>query len=123
MQFSLASLYAGWGNLSRARELLGDSIGAFTRTKGPRLAVAYETLAQIEERSGRVSFALTELGKAAEVWEKCGPERRRELAQNLEYQAGLHDQMRQRREANYLRRRAEDLMADPHEGKPEARSA
>jgi tetratricopeptide (TPR) repeat protein len=122
-QYNLAALYTGWGNLSRARELLADSIGAFQRTKGPRLAVAYETLAQVEERSGRVSFALSELGKAAQVWEKCGADRRRELAQNLEYQAGLHDQMRQRREANYLRRRAEDLRAECGDGKTEAHSA
>jgi tetratricopeptide (TPR) repeat protein len=123
MQYSLAALYTGWGNLSRARELLEDAIGEFKRSKGPRLAVAYETLADIEERSGRVSFAVTELGKAAQVWEKCGSERRQELAQNLLYQAGLLEQLRQRREANYLRRRAEDLLADPGEGNPEARSA
>jgi uncharacterized protein YhaN len=85
--------------------------------------VSYETLAQIEERSGRVSFAVVELGKAAHVWEKCGAERRRELAQNLEYQAELLDQLRQRREANYLRKRAEDLMAEPDAGQAEARSA
>jgi uncharacterized protein HemY len=123
MQYSLAALYAGWGNLSRSRELLSDCIGAFRRTGGPRLAVAYETLAQIEERSGRVSFATVELGKAAVVWEKCGAARRKELARNLEYQADLLDSLRQRREANYLRKRADELREDPDAGQVEARSA
>jgi len=123
MQYTLAALYATWGNLSRARELLEGCIGTFQRTGGVRLAVAYETLAQIEERSGRVSFAVRELGKASVVWEKCGASRRRELAQNLEYQADLLDQLRQRREANWLRKRAAELTMDVEGETAEARGA
>jgi cytochrome c556 len=124
MQFHLANLYLGWGNTSRARELLSDCIGAFQRTGGPRLAVAYETLAQVEEKMGRVSFALEELEKACNVWDKCGSERVRELSQNLEYRADLLDQLRQRVEANWMRKKAAELL-DSVSGEPsaEARTA
>ena len=64
MQYSLACLHIGWGNYSRARELLSECIGAFKRQGGPRLAVAYESLAHVEEREGRMSFALDELEKS-----------------------------------------------------------
>ena len=64
MQYSLACLHIGWGHDLRARELLLECIGAFERLKVPRLAVAYESLAHVEEREGRVSFALNELGES-----------------------------------------------------------
>jgi tetratricopeptide (TPR) repeat protein len=106
MQFSLANLYIGWGTLSRARELLSEAIGTFRRAGGPRLAIAYETLAQVEENSGRHFSALRELEQAAKVWEKCGQERIRELVRNLEYRADLLDLLRKHREAGWLRERA-----------------
>jgi tetratricopeptide (TPR) repeat protein len=108
MQFSLASLYAGWGNYPRARELLADCIGTFKRKGGPRLAVAHETLAQVEENSGRFHDAARELDRAGKVWEKC-PGRTAELAANLEYRAELLDQLRRKREASWLRERAAGL--------------
>jgi hypothetical protein len=108
MQFSLASLYAGWGNYPRARELLADCIGTFKRKGGPRLAVAHETLAQVEESSGRFHDAARELDRAGKVWEKC-PGRTAELAANLEYRAELLDQLRRKREAAWLRERASTL--------------
>jgi len=108
MQFSLASLYMGWGTYPRARELLLECIGAFKRKAGPRLAVAYEMLAQVEELSGRFHDAVRELDRAGEVWEKCG-NRNVELAANFEYRAELLDQLRRKREAAWLRERAATL--------------
>lgn len=108
MQYSLASLHMGWGNYARARELLLDCAGTFRRKGGPRLAVAYETLAQVEESSGRFMDAIRELEHAGTVWEKCAG-RHAELAANLEYRAELLDQLRHRREASYLRERAAEL--------------
>lgn len=107
MQYSLANLHAGWGNLARARELLTDSIGAFRRDGGPRLAVAHEMLAQIEERGGRFHEAIKALEHAGKVWEKCG--RTSELIRNLTYRADLLDQLRKHREAAWLRERATAL--------------
>ena len=108
MQFSLASLYLGWGNYPRSRELLLECIGTFKRKAGPRLAVAYELLAQVEELSGRFHDAVRELDRAGKVWEKCG-NRNTELAANLEYRAELLDQLRRKREAAWLRERAASL--------------
>ncbi|HEY1756414.1 MAG TPA: tetratricopeptide repeat protein [Bryobacteraceae bacterium] len=108
MQFSLASLYAGWGNYPRSRELLADCLGTFKRKGGPRLAVAHEMLAQVEEYSGRFHDAARELERAGKVWEKC-PGRNTELAANLEYRAELLDQLRRKREASWLRERAASL--------------
>jgi len=106
MQYSLANLYSGWGNLGRARELLTDCIGVFRRDGGPRQAVAHEMLAQIEERSGRFHGAIKELELAAKVWEKCGPTRQTEVIRNLEYRADLLDQLRKNKEASRLRETA-----------------
>jgi tetratricopeptide (TPR) repeat protein len=108
MQFSLASLYLGWGNYPRSRELLAECIGTFKRKAGARLAVAYEMLAQVEELSGRFHDAVRELDRAGKVWEKCG-NRNTELAANLEYRAELLDQLRRKREAAWLRERAAAL--------------
>jgi len=72
MQFSVARLYIEWGNFSRGRELLSMCIGTFRRKKGARLAVAYETAAHIEERSGRYTDALAELASAAKVGNPAG---------------------------------------------------
>jgi tetratricopeptide (TPR) repeat protein len=106
MQFSVAGLYINWGNYSRARELLSMCIGTFKRLKGARLAIAYETLAHIEEYSGRFQDAIAELARAAKVWESCGPERTSELATNMEYRANLLDQMKKKDSAKWLRERA-----------------
>jgi tetratricopeptide (TPR) repeat protein len=108
MQFSLANLYIGWGNFARSRELLADCVGTFKRTSGPRFAVALETLAQVEELSGRFHDAVRELDRAGKVWEKC-PGRSTELAANLEYRAELLDQLRKRKEATWLREQAARL--------------
>lgn len=106
MQFSVAGLYIEWGNFSRARELLSMCIGTFKRKKGARLAVAYETVAHIDEYSGRYDDALAELARAAKIWESCGPERTSELATNMEYRASLLDQMKKKDSANWLREKA-----------------
>lgn len=100
MQFGVAGLYIDWGNFSRARELLSMCIGTFKRKKGARLAVAYELLAHVEERSGRYHEALAELERAGKVWETCAPERAEELATNLEHRATLLDQMKKKDSAN-----------------------
>jgi len=111
MQFSIANLYIDWENLSRARELLAMCIGTFERKRGARLAVAYETLAAIDERSGRPTEALAELAKAAKVWESCGSDRAAELATNMEYRAELMDQLRRKDSANWLREKAAEVRA------------
>lgn len=111
LQYSLANLHAGWGNLPRARELMSDCIGSFKRDGGSRLAVAYEMLGQIEERSGRYHSAIRELENGGKVWEKIG--RNTELANNLNYRADLYEQLRKFKEANYLRDRASALVAAP----------
>jgi tetratricopeptide (TPR) repeat protein len=106
MQFDVARLYINWGNYCRARELLAMSIGTFKRKKGARLAVAYETVAHIEESSGRYPDAIFELELAAKIWESCGPERASELATNMEYRASLLDQLHSKDSANWLREMA-----------------
>lgn len=111
MQYSLACLQVGWGHYSRARELLSECIGSFLRLGGPRLAVAYESLAHVEEREGRISFALNELERATNIWEKCTPPRLEELARNLELRAELSDHLRMRVEANHLRKQARHIAA------------
>ena len=111
VQYSLACLHVGWGHYARARELLLECVGSFQRRKGPRLAVAYESLAHVEEREGRTSFALDELEKATKVWEKCDPPRLEDLARNLELRADLSEHLRLRVEANHLRKLARHVAA------------
>ena len=111
MQYSLACLHVGWGHYSRARELLTECIGSFKRRGGLQLAVAYESLAHVEECEGRVSFALDELERATNVWEKCHPPQLAELARNLELRAELSEQLRLRVDANLLRKRARHVTA------------
>ena len=112
MQYSLANLYSGWGNLGRARELLTDCVGVFRHDGGPRAAVAHELLAQVEERSGRFHGAVKELEQAAKVWEKCGPSRHTEMVRNLNYRADILDQLRKSKEASWLRESASMLEAE-----------
>jgi tetratricopeptide (TPR) repeat protein len=112
MQYSLANLHTGWGNLPRARELMTECIAAFRRDGGPRLAVAHELLAQIEERSGRFHGALKELESAAKVWEKCNPVRQLEVIRNLHYRADILDQLRKFKEATWLREMATTMEAE-----------
>ena len=112
MQYSLANLHAGWGNLPRARELMSECIAAFRRDGGPRLAVAYELLAQVEERSGRFHGALKELESAAKVWEKCNPSRQSEVIRNMDYRADILDQLRKFKEAGYLREMATTMASE-----------
>jgi tetratricopeptide (TPR) repeat protein len=111
MQYSLACLHVGWGRYSRARELLLECIGEFKTRGGPQLAVAYESLAHVEEREGRISFALDELERATTAWEKCNPPQLVELARNLELRAELSEQLRLRVDANHLRQRARHVAA------------
>jgi tetratricopeptide (TPR) repeat protein len=114
MQFGLAGMYIGWSNYARARELLAEAVGTFKRTKGTRLAVTYETLAHVEECSGRYLEAVAELARAAKIWELCGDERRTELAENMEHRAELLEQLRKRSEASWLRERAAELLGQCH---------
>jgi tetratricopeptide (TPR) repeat protein len=115
MQFSLAGMYIGWNNYGRARELLSETLGIFKRKKGPRLAVTYETLAQVDECSGRYLEALKEMALAAKVWESCGPERVPELIENLLHRAELLEQLRKKGEAKWLREKAAELRTQREE--------
>ncbi len=102
-QTALAELYIKWNNLSRARELLMEAIGTFKRKKGARLAAAYETLASVEERSGRFPDALRELARAGAVWETVHSEHSVELVRNLEYRVQLMERMKLFGDAAFLR--------------------
>jgi tetratricopeptide (TPR) repeat protein len=117
MQYSLACLHVGWGNYARARELLAECIGSFKRGGGSRLAVAYESLAHLEEREGRMPFALDELEKATQAWEECDPPRSQELARNLELRAEISDHLRLRVDAGRLRKRARHAVASAQDEK------
>lgn len=111
LQFGLAGMYIGWSNYARARELLAEAIGTFRRKKGARLAIAYEMSAHINECCGLYLEAVADLAKAEKVWEACGPDRRRERAENLEHRAELLELVRQRGEAEWLREKAASLLA------------
>ena len=106
LQFDVAAMYVEWEHYAGARELLAMCLGTFKRKKGPRLAVAIELAAHIEEISGRYLSAIAELERAAKIWQACGPEKAEELATNLEYRAGLLDQLKRKDSANWLRERS-----------------
>ncbi len=109
MQYSLARLHAGWGNLTRARELLAECIGDFQRRGGPKYAAALETLAQVENTSGRFQCAAEELGNAVSAWEKCGPTHTADLVRTLDERAGLLERLNRPRDAGWLRDRIAEL--------------
>jgi len=109
MEFGLAGIYIGWNNYARARELLADAIGTFKSKKDVRLAIAHETVAHVEECSGRYQEAVEALARAGKIWELCGAERITELADNLVRRAELLDQLRKKGEAAWLRERAKAL--------------
>jgi predicted XRE-type DNA-binding protein len=75
------------------------------------LAVAYESMAHVEEQEGRISFALDVLGKATDAWEQCDPPQLAELARNLELRAELSEQLRLHVDANHLRKQARHVAA------------
>ena len=49
---------------------------------------------------------------AGKTWEKCGDDRRKELAENMEHRAELLEMLRKRSEASWLRERAQALMSE-----------
>jgi tetratricopeptide (TPR) repeat protein len=108
MEFVVASLYISWGDYARAREVLGDCLGAFRRIGGPRLAVGHETLAQVEEALGHYSDAARELAAAGKVWAQCG-NRNAELATNLTRRVELMELLKRPGEADWLRQRLAEL--------------
>jgi tetratricopeptide (TPR) repeat protein len=110
MQTELAHRYIGWRRYSRARELLMEAVGTFRRTGGARLAVGYESLAQLEEDSGHYHDAIRELARAAKVWETIQHEHAAELIQNMEHRAFLFEQLRQHKEAAFLREKTAALI-------------
>jgi tetratricopeptide (TPR) repeat protein len=114
-QSSLAALHMRWGNPARARELLMEAAGTFKRHRGPRLAVAYEALASVEEKSGHLHDALLRLAGASEVWEKLQPAQVSALLRNLEWQAQILDRLHQPADAAFVRERgaAAQRGADP----------
>ncbi len=111
MQFSVASIYMRWGNYTRARELLGECVGTFRRHGGPRLAVAYETLAHVEEFSGHFGDAVRELSNAGKVWAKC-TDRTKELIANMSYRADLLDRLKRKKEAAWIREQVAQMEAE-----------
>jgi tetratricopeptide (TPR) repeat protein len=119
MQYSVAAMYIRWGNYGRARELLAFALGTFRPAGGPRLAVGYETLANVEEASGHYPDAVRELANAAKVWTKCG-NRNAELAANMNYRAELLDLLRRSKDAEWLRDQAAEL-GFPAKGRTEAK--
>ncbi|HML17829.1 MAG TPA: tetratricopeptide repeat protein, partial [Bryobacteraceae bacterium] len=87
MQLTLAGLCADVANYGRARELLTHAVGGLKSTGGSRLAIAHEALAHVQESLGHLALALTELERAAPVWESCG--RMKELRANAEHRAAI----------------------------------
>jgi tetratricopeptide (TPR) repeat protein len=110
MQAGLARIFMKWQNYSRSRELLMEAIGTFKRTRGARLAAAYETLAEVEENSGHHREAIRELSLAGKVWETVQTDHAAELIRNMEHRAGLFDLLHEEREAAFLRERAAALI-------------
>ena len=110
MQAGLARVFIKWRNYSRARELLMEAAGTFKRTRDARLAITYETLAEVEEKSGHCREALRELAKAGNVWESIQTEHAAELIRNLERRAELLEQLRQEKDAAFLREKAAALI-------------
>ena len=110
MQAGLARVFMKWRNYSRARELLMEAAGTFKRTRDARLAATYETLAEVEEKSGHCREALRELAKAGNVWESIQTEHAAELIRNLERRAELLEQLRQEKDAAFLREKAAALI-------------
>ena len=106
MQVALANRYIGWRRYSRARELMMEAVGTFRRKGGPRLALGYETLGKIEEESGHYHEAINEWMRAGKVWESLQPAHTVEFIRNLRYRAFLLEQLRQDRDAAFLRERA-----------------
>ncbi len=109
LQMGMATLYVNWQNYSRARELLLECVATFRRKGGVRLAVGYETLAYVEECSGRYAEASAELQQAVKVWETLQPERLRELLRCLEHRADLLELLRRKGDAGRLRERIASL--------------
>ena len=83
-----------------------EAVGTFKRRGGPTLAAGYETLGRIEEDSGHYHDAIREWGRAGKVWESLQPEHAPELIHNLEHRAFLLEQLRQHRDAAFLRETA-----------------
>jgi tetratricopeptide (TPR) repeat protein len=102
-QSDLAQLHTRWGNHSRSRELWMEALGTFKRQKGPRLAVAYEALAAVEENGGHLQDALVQLEHAKQVWESLLPSHIEELLRNLETQAHILDRLQRSEDAAYVR--------------------
>jgi tetratricopeptide (TPR) repeat protein len=113
LQFGMANLYINWQNYSRARELLLECVAMFRRKGGVRLAVGYETLAYVEECSGRYAEALRELQLAAKVWETLRPERLPELVRCLGHRADLLELLRRKGDAERVRERIASLTPPP----------
>lgn len=102
LQYGLGNLHISWKNYGRARELLYEALGNFKRRGGIRQAVTHETLAYVDECSGRYNDAVRELAAAGKIWEKMRPERTRELMRNIERRAELLEQLRKKGEASNL---------------------
>ena len=98
---------------SRARELLMESVATFKRKGGARLAVGYETLAFVEECSGRYTDAIKELQLAAKVWETLRPQRLPELLRCLGHRADLLELLRRKGDAERVRERIAGLTPPP----------
>lgn len=113
-QVRLANRYIGWRRYSRARELLLEAVGSFKRKGGSRLALGYEALARIAEETGHYHDAIAEWNRAGKVWESLQPAHTAELIRNLEYRAFLLEQLRQDRDAAYLREKATVLQQAIH---------
>lgn len=101
-QSALAQLHMRWGNYSRSRELWMEAIGTFRRRKGARLAIAYEALAALEEKGGRLHDVLAQLSRACQVWESLQPVHHQELVRNLEYQAQILNRMQRGDDAAFV---------------------
>jgi tetratricopeptide (TPR) repeat protein len=117
-QYKIAQSHLRWGNYSRARELLSEALGTFSRTKGLRMANALEALAHVEELSGHLKSAISELDRAATIWESSGHQHRTDLARNMEKRAELYTYLKEPSEARWLREGSAKLLAESPDGLP-----
>jgi tetratricopeptide (TPR) repeat protein len=64
MEVTVARLYIHWKRYGQARELMAQAMGRLAGRGGRRLATAFETMAQLEEASGRPADAVALREKA-----------------------------------------------------------
>jgi len=85
--------------------------------KDARLAIAYETVAHVEECSGRYPEAIAELAHAESLG-AMRPRSRKGAGRQSEHRAELLDQLRKKTDASWLRQKAAELIRPEAQATP-----